>query len=1018
MAVRMEFGLLGPLTVRSDGMIVPIPKGKQRALLAALVLHASRTVSADELADLLWDSAPPPSAPITLQNYVKRLRQGLGAAGRERIRTEPGGYRIQVEAGELDITIMEEELATARRAARLEAWPAVSEHAAVALACWRGEPFSDVVLPGLARHEVPRLEELRSQARELRIEADFHLARYQEVITDLRRLTLTTPLREHLHALLMRALYRCGRRADALEAYQKARRVLVQELGSEPSLELKALHRQILEDDPELLRPSTRPAAPPDFPIPKQLSAAPSSFTGRDAELSALASLLIDVRAHAPAVLITAIAGSAGVGKTALAVQWAHQVAERFPDGQLYANLRGYDPEQPIPAEDALAGFLRALGMMPADIPVGLDERAAAYRTLLAGRAMLVILDNACDSDQVRPLLPGTPGCLTLVTSRDALPGLVARDGARRLDLDVFPLADAINLLRALIGARVDAEPEAAAALAAPCCRLPLALRVAAELAAARPAASLASLTAELADQQRRLDLLEAGGDTRTAVRAVFSWSSRQLDPDMARAFRLIGLFPGPDLDAYAIAALTGGSLTRSREILTRLARAHLVQPVGPGRHGMHDLLRDYARELAAADDTEHERAAAMTRLLDYYVHTAAAAATTMFPAGKRRPPATPAPKTPVPPVADPAAARAWLDAELVSLVSAAACAADGAWPSHACELAGALWRYLDSGGHYPEATALHAYAAHAAARSGNPVAEAEASVNLAIAEARQCSYQDATGHLRRALALYRTAGDRLGEARALGNLGATYLRQGNYQQASAYLELALPMFREAGSRSAEASALNNLGLADLRLGKYRQAADYLQKSLALGRELGSRASEARVLTNLGEADLRRGHYAEAASYFDQSLGLCRDTGDRVGEAYALAGLGEVGHRSANYEQAVTYLDLSLALFREMGDRAGETEACIGLGAISLGTGQAEIAQQQYANALALAKQSGDMYLQATALAGIGDSYAAAGGVGPAIDSWRRALALYENLGTPDADRMRAALAAPMASLR
>jgi hypothetical protein len=231
---------------------------------------------------------------------------------------------------------------------------------------------------------------------------------------------------------------------------------------------------------------------------------------------------------------------------------------------------------------------------------------------------MLVILDNACDSDQVRPLLPGTPGCLTLVTSRDALPGLVARDGARRLDLDVFPLADAINLLRALIGARVDAEPEAAAALAAACCRLPLALRVAAELAAARPAASLASLTAELADQQRRLDLLEAGGDTRTAVRAVFSWSSRQLDPDMARAFRLIGLFPGPDLDAYAIAALTGGSLTRSREILTRLARAHLVQPVGPGRHGMHDLLRDYARELAAADDTEHERAAAMTRLLDY----------------------------------------------------------------------------------------------------------------------------------------------------------------------------------------------------------------------------------------------------------------------------------------------------------------------------------------------------------------------------------------------------------------
>ena len=555
MAARMDFGLLGPLTVRMNRVIVPITPGKQQALLAALLLEAGRTVTVDHLAELLWSpGSPPPSAPVTVQNYVQRLRHALGA-GRDRIETRPGGYLIHVAAGELDITVMEEALAAARRAARDASWPQAARHAAEALGLWRGQPLSDVPLPLLAVLEVPRLTELRLQAHELRIEAELHLGRDAELVAELRQLTLATPLREHQHALLMQALYRSGRRAEALEAYQAARRVLIEELGSEPGPELQALHQQILTDDPVLTAPALARQAeaesmtPGDtgVVVPRQLPAPVRHFAGRGQELKELTGLLGPPSGDAPpAVVITAVGGTAGVGKTALAVWWAHQVARSFPDGQLYVNLRGYDPGQPMSAADALARLLRDLGVPGPDIPAEEDERAARYRSMLAGRRMLIVLDNAGEEGQVRPLLPATPGCVAVVTSRDALAGLVARDGAARLDLGLLPLADAVSLLRTLIGGRVGAEPEAAAALAVHCCRLPLALRVAAELAAARPDVPLASLAGELAGQQQRLDLLDAGGDPRTAVRAVFSWSIRHLDPGTARAFRLLGVAPRP----------------------------------------------------------------------------------------------------------------------------------------------------------------------------------------------------------------------------------------------------------------------------------------------------------------------------------------------------------------------------------------------------------------------------------------------------------------------------------------
>ncbi len=643
MAADMEFCLLGPLLVRRGKIALPVLPGKQRVLLAALLLRANCMVSVGDLVEVMWGSDPPASARGTLRNYVKELRKALGGSGDSRLVTVPGGYQIRVTAAELDISKFDALRASAMKSAGIGAWHQASAQLRAALSLWRGEPLADVPSEWLALREVPRLAEMRMEAIEARIEADLRLGRHADVIADLKRLVALHPFRERLHGQLMLALYLDGRQTESLAAYQGIRKLLLDQLGVEPGHDLRLLQRQILTADAALTGSAVPPSAAPrarsaltptateasqrnGVRAPRQLPAAVRHFSGRTAELAALTSMLGDTDVTGRTVVISAVAGTAGVGKTATAVYWAHQVADRFPDGQLYVDLRGYAPGEPMPESDALAGFLRALGEPGQDIPSEADERATRYRSLLSRRKVLVVLDNASSAEQVRPLLPGDPACAVVVTSRDALTGLVARDGARRLNLDLLPLQDAVGLLRALIGARVDADPAAATVLAAQCCRLPLALRVAAELVIGRAEASVAGLVDELADQRRRLDLLDAGGDPRTAVRAVFSWSYRSLAADAARAVRLAGLHPGPVLDRYAVAALAGTAVEQAGRLLDVLARAHLIQPVGPGRWGMHDLLRAYALDRAAAEDEEAERQLALTRLFDYYLGTAAAA--------------------------------------------------------------------------------------------------------------------------------------------------------------------------------------------------------------------------------------------------------------------------------------------------------------------------------------------------------------------------------------------------------
>jgi tetratricopeptide (TPR) repeat protein len=994
-----------------------------------------------------------------VQNYVMRLRKVLGEGG-ARISTWPGGYAIEVAPGELDLHRAEELLTAARAAAAAGGWELAADRAGQALALWRGEPLADIPSETLSSREGPRLAEFRLQALELRIDAELHLGDHVQVIGELRQLARAHPLRERLHELLVLALHRGGRRGEALAAYQMARRVLLEELGAEPGQELRELQRQVLASDRVPAESAAdasagRSTAGQDGPaVPRLLPAAVPHFTGREPELAKLSRWLHTAGAQGPGVVVVcAIGGTAGVGKTALAVCWAHQVADRFPDGQLYVNLRGYDPARPVRFADALAGFLRALGVPGPEIPADPDERSARYRSMLAGQRMLVVLDNASDAEQVRPLLPAAPGCAVIVTSRDTLAGLVARDGAARLELDLMPAKDAVKLLRTLIGRRAEAEPATTQALAAGCGRLPLALRIAAELAVSRPRTSLAALAAELADHQRRLDLLDAGGDTRTAVRAVFSWSCRHLDTDAARAFRLSGLHPGPDLDPYAFAALSEISVSRAARLLQRLNQAHLIQPAGPDRHTCHDLLRGYAAERAAAQDGPAACHAALTRLLDYYLHTAAAAVRTLFPAEHGHWSGIPSAAADTPPLSDPAPARAWLDTERPVLAAAAALAAEHGWPGHATRLSQVLFRYLDSGGHHPAAIAIHTCACQAARQAGDQAAEAAALNNLGVvawrqgrytqaatcfrqaltlcreagdqaAEAtalnrlglvdfQQGRYQQAAVHHQRALALCRRAGNRAGEARALGNLGGVAWRQGRYQQAGEHLRQALTMHRQIGDPAGQSEALGVLGIIALRQGRYQEAAGQFGEALALCRQTGNRIGEADALTYLGVTALREGQCEQAAVHLEEALDLSRQTGDRPTEAYALAGLGELALRLYRYQAAAGHLRLALELFREVGDLAGQAQALNGLGETLLAAGWPGQAHARHDAALTLAGQIGDMDQQARADDGLGHAFSALGDTDRARFHWQQALARYADLGAPEATtRLRAALSA------
>jgi tetratricopeptide (TPR) repeat protein len=604
---------------------------------------------------------------------------------------------------------------------------------------------------------------------------------------------------------------------------------------------------------------------------------------------------------------------------------------------------------------------------------------AAAYRSLLAGRRTLIVLDNARDARQVRPLLPGIGDCVALVTSRDSLAGLVAREGAVRMELGALSGDEAQALLRELLDSRAERDPDAVAGLAALCCHLPLALRVAAELAAARPSLSLAELVGELADRQRRLDAFDADGDDATAVRAVFSWSYRNLDGETARAFRLTAMHPGADVDHYAAAALLGSTVDQVDRLLDRLVRAHLVHTTGPDRYGMHDLLRAYARERVAAEENEQERQAALTAVLDYYLHTAAAAMNTLYPAEARRRPQIPASSGIAAPVAEPAAARAWLDAERANLIVIAALAADHGWAGHTTALASTVERYLSFSYHLPEAVAIHNHALRAARQRGDRSAEATALTNLGMIEWMQNRYENAVKYQHLALSLFRGTADRHGEARALHRLAIVERRLGNLDAAADYAGQVLEVTRQNGDRLGQARALHMLGTTHQREGHNREPADYLRQSLALSEALGDRLGESVTVRELGMIELRHGRLDSAAEYLQRALDLCRVTDNQNGQAGATSRLGLIHQLNGRYEQAAEYQRHALTLFRQIKDRHGEGESLTRLALAESRAGRHHQALTHLDEALDLSREIGVRSLECNVLNSLGEALLVAG---------------------------------------
>jgi tetratricopeptide (TPR) repeat protein len=680
------------------------------------------------------------------------------------------------------------------------------------------------------------------------------------------------------------------------------------------------MHQRILGTDPALLSPAPAPppptAAPSPAPVPAQLPTDIAHFTGRDSQLDALTALAADAGS---AVVITAIGGTAGIGKTALAVHWAHQAAASFPDGQLYVNLRGFDPTgTPLEAEAAVRGFLHALGVPPARIPADPGAQAALYRSLLAGQRILVVLDNARDPAQVRPLLPGSPGCLVLVTSRSQLTGLVAADGARTLPLDLLTPREARDLLARRLGAgRVTAEPGAAEELAVLCARLPLALNITAGRAAARPAFPLAVFASQLREARGRLTALDAG-DVTADVRAVFSWSYRALSPAAARTFRLLGLHPGPDITPPAAASLTAASREQASAVLDELASACLLTEHSPGRYAFHDLLRAYAAEQARTHDTETERHEALCRALDHYLHTAYAADRLLHPLRDTIALSPPRPGTAPEELADDQQAWRWLEAEYPVLLAAIAQAAAHGFDLHACQLLWVLLTFFERRGNWRDSLPVQAVSLAAAQRLVDLAEQARAYRVLGTFCGRLGSYADAETYLHRALELYRQLGDLVGQGAAHYNLVKALELQGRYREALGHAQQALELCRAAGHQTGQAEALNAVGWFCSLLGDHQQALAHCQQALALNRDLGSLTGEAGALDSLGHAHHHLGHHRQAVECYRQALDLFRTIRHRYDEAVTLTNLGDTYHAVGDDDAARDAWEQAQALFEDL----------------------------------------------------------------------------------------------------
>ncbi|GAA2274445.1 BTAD domain-containing putative transcriptional regulator [Glycomyces scopariae] len=862
--------ILGEVGAIVDGSDVPVTSHRLRALLAGLAVSADATVSFDRLAEIVWGEDFPGNVRRSLQTYLSRLRAALGTG---RVLTSSSGARLRVDPEDVDALRFERLLDRAAAAGDGEAYPLLEE----ALGLWRGEPFTGLESRLLLETEAPRLVERRLAAIERLVDLDLAAGRAGSRIAELRALAAAYPLRESLWTRLVLALSATGRGAEALEAYETVRTRLAEELGADPGADLQRLHRELLTEGAE--PPPAPQSAPRPVPVPRQLPMDVDHFVGRIDELKELEALVAAPSGRGSKVAV--VTGMAGVGKTSLVVHFAHRAAPRFPDGQLYIDLAGFGPRPPVGTDEAVRRLLDAFAVPPEHVPEDLDARAGLYRSITAGKRLLVVLDNAADPEHVRALLPGGPGCFTLVASRDRLGGLVAATAAHPLPVEPVPPADARQMFMRRIGPdRAARERAAFDVLVQRCSGLPLALAVASARAATAAHLPLSDLTATLSSPVGVLDGLAGHGPD---LRAVFSWSYRGLGEDAARLFRSLGTVPGAELTAEAAASLAGLTVAQAEAALGELARASLAAERPGGRITLHDLLCAYAATLAEECDDDAGIAAAIGRLCDHYAHTAHRADALLDP--QRDPIALPEPAVPVRELPDRDAALAWFAHERHTLARLVRLAADRGFDRRCWRLAWAMTTYLDLSSLWEDWAATQRLAAAAAAREGEPAQVALSRRLLGRALVRMDRLGEATGQFLSALDHYAIAPDPVGEAMTYINLGWLEETRLDFQAALRHNRCALDRFEAAGHVVGQSRALNALGWDHLRLGKFEPARELCETALELQIRLGDRRGEAETFDSLAHVHHGLGAHAEAEAHLARAIGIFREVGDRYNEA-------------------------------------------------------------------------------------------------------------------------------------
>ncbi|MFI9600178.1 AfsR/SARP family transcriptional regulator [Streptomyces sp. NPDC052043] len=979
-----DFRILGPLDARWAGEPLSITAPKERDLLALLLLRADRTVSAEELIDGLWGNKPPATARTTLHNYVKRLRRGLLTAGgdREVLSTSPGGYVLRLDNATLDHREFEKLNHRASEAReRGELVPAAARLRA-ALALWRGDALADSRADHLVHVEAPRLNDGRIFVFEQWIDVELRLGRHKEVIADLQAEVAGHPLCEGLYVRLLVALYRSGRRNDALMVYQRARSRLVRDIGLEPGPELAAVHGRILADDASLLDPGAHvedgvgasvDASPPEssgWVLPAQLPPSNPAFIGREPAMRRLDSLLPNREGVSGAAGIALVTGQAGIGKTALAIHWGHIRRDHFPDGQLHANLHGYDNGRPARPIDVLSGFLRAFGVPAQRVPAEEESAAALYRSLCVGKQLLVVLDNARSAAQVRPLVPASGGCLVVVTSRDVLGGLVARDGAVPVPLAVLEPSEAEQLLVKMVGAaRVQAEPSAAVALTSACACLPLAVGVTAADLALHPDRSLTDQLSRLGGD--RLTALQIEGDERSAVRAVLDTSYTALEPEAARMFRLLGLMPGADVPLPAAAALAGVPESEAVGLLNQLTRTYLLDEHTVGRHTFHDVLRAYARERAHQLDSEDERTEALARLNQWYLASVGAAVRVYLPEALRLPVAdTGGGLT----FADAGAALEWLDTERANIVAVVQHTAQyGPWPV-AWTLADALRPYLMQRAHASDWLSVASAGLAAAEADRSLPGQAAAHRSLSSAYVNQSTYEKSRFHDLRALDLYRRIGAAEGQSAVLNSLALTSWYTGELEHALLYGEQSVTTCRGAGFRMGEAIALGNLGAVLHEMGRLPEAQTRLTEALAVCEDMspGLPTLAAIARRNLGVVLHDRGDVRESVAALTEAADMQRGRGSHIDLVYTLCWLAVASLQSGDRAAALAYIDEATAL--KTGETRAQSHVQTARGLLSQSIGNHSSAVRRFQEARKLAGGCDARTQELRALVGLADS--------------------------------------------